>query len=149
MPQCPNFNSGLWSTFEGKIRNYAKYICTKQNLGTLYLLTGTSFVHIKNDKTPLLYLPIKGFPLNNNPTIYIPNSLWTAGCCVGQGGNAESFAVIGNNVQNKKNLLTMRVTVAELQNVLAAGVKHHKIGGPQVDLFPGKVACKNNDSNKI
>ncbi|KAL9959747.1 hypothetical protein ACROYT_G033102 [Oculina patagonica] len=154
VPQCPRFNAGQWSKIEDKVRIYAQYICTQPNEGqqpgTLYLLTGTSFVSIKKGGK-LFHPKIKELDtkLDKTATIDIPNSLWTAGCCVRPNNNAESFAVIGNNVQNKKDLLRRRITVKKLQEVLAAGVIKRNIGGPSVNLFPGNAACRNNDSKNF
>ena len=121
--------------------SYARDICTKELRGqparTLYLLTGTSFVKLQNKNLPLLHPPVRKFPSTSATFIFAPNSLWTAGCCVRSNTAAESFAVIGNNVQNKNQLLTVRVTVSQLQNILAAWVKDRGIGGPNVNLFPG------------
>lgn len=74
--------------------------------------------------------------------IVVPNSLWTAGCCVRPNGYVQSFAVIGNNVYG--NTLTQQVTTAWLQGFLSDEVTYRHIGGP-VDLFPGNAACLNND----
>ena len=45
MPQRPSFNAGEWSKFERRMRKYAE-VCTKQNFGILYLLSGTAFVSV-------------------------------------------------------------------------------------------------------
>ena len=147
VPQCQNFNSGQWKTFENRIRRYAGR-CTQGQLGTLYLLTGTSFARIQQGNPPQ---PIAGqihtlhLPNNLFARIDIPNSLWTAGCCVRPNGqNTESFAVIGNNVQNAQQQLTQQVSVAVLQNILAFDVAQRGIGGQNVRLFPGDQNCLRN-----
>lgn len=89
VPQEKSWNRGVWSKFESRIRRYAKETCTAGPFpGDLFLLTGTSFARIGklNGKIELIkYLK----------EIAIPNSLWTAGCCVRKKGIAESFAVMG------------------------------------------------------
>lgn len=145
VPQCQAFNGGQWRRAENRIRRYAA-VCTQgANPGTLYLLTGTSFAGIQPGNPPqLVYIqPPNVFP-QNNPTIAIPESLWTAGCCVRpNGGPTESFAVIGNNAQNADFLFTTGITVAELQNILRNDVTNLNIGGPNVNLFPASAACSN------
>lgn len=80
--------------------------------------------------------------------ISVPNSMWTAGCCVRPNGQkTESFAVIGNNVQNKQGTFTQQVTVAQLQTILQADVNKQK--NVNVDLFPGNKDCVNNDFGKL
>lgn len=105
-----------------------------------------------NNLQPLVGVPVISLPPNNVENgIAIPNSLWTAGCCVRPNGqNTESFAVIGNNVENS---LTQQVTVHWLQTFLAADVTNDRVGGDNVVLFPGQnagnEACwnENNDVN--
>ena len=45
VPQRPSFNAGEWSKFERRIRKYAK-VCTNDDKGVLYLLSGTAFVYV-------------------------------------------------------------------------------------------------------
>ena len=146
VPQYTGFNSGEWNVFEGKIREHAFKKCIPAG-GTLFLLTGTSFAHV---------IPGSGAPTTKrNPRIktllnkltdpaagdiFIPNSMWTAGCCVFKDGNAKAFAVIGNNDQQPN---ARQITLADLQKILLDDVtaQGRNIGGPKVDLFPGNVNC--------
>ena len=133
---------------------YAEKVCTQpiqlghQPAGTLYLLTGTSSVRI-DQKTPPNPTPKVPVDHIGNPTygmISIPNSMWTAGCCVRpKGQRTESFAVIGNNVNDEYQTLTQKVTVAQLQIILQADGNTINNG---VNLFPGNPACLNNDLGK-
>jgi len=149
VPQRPSFNRGYWARFEGRIRVYAQQCTQGPQPGTLYLITGTAFGHIQNNPpgyNPQVHINNLG-PAGNFPAINIPNSMWTAGCCVHPNG-VESFAVIGNNVQNVPNL-TQQITVARLQLILAVDEDNlgQHINGPNVDLFPGNVACSNVNNN--
>lgn len=151
VPQCPSFNRGQWSQFERRIRVYATQQCTQgAQPGNLYLLTGTAFGHIQNNPpgfNPQVQVNQLG-PAGNNPAIDIPNSMWTAGCCVRPNGNVQSFAVIGNNLQNTVQMLTQQIPVAQLETFLAADVVNLNIGGPNVNLFPaGNGACSNINNN--
>ena len=147
VPQCQAFNGGRWRAAENRIRKYAIEHCTKGlHLGVLHLLTGTSFVHFQHGKPPKLIHPPLRFP-DDNPTIAIPNSMWTAGCCVFphfHHHQTQSFAVIGSNVQDEASQFIRGVTVKDLQRILRADVTHLDIGGPNVNLFPGNRACANN-----
>lgn len=153
VPQRPNFNVGQWCQFERRIRRYAEEICTQgQPAGTLYLLTGTSLARIQQhgNNNPQLDVDVNRLRNPNNflLSIVIPNSLWTAGCCVRPNGqNTQGFAVIGNNVNDVNQMFTQQVTVARLQNILAADVDRHNIGGPNVHLFPGNAACSAANNN--
>lgn len=160
VPQRPAFNTGMWSQFERRIRNYATNTCTQplpaqpgqqgQPAGTLYLLTGTSFARIQQQQNGNPQA-ITGVAVNQIGQIAVPNSLWTAGCCVRQDGQStRSFAVMGNNVLNTDAAaLTRQITVAQLQNILAADVTNLNIGGPNVDLFPGDPNCLNNNLGNL
>ena len=151
VPQDASFNRGLWSTFERKIREYAE-TCTKPlgqlPAGKLYLLTGTSFARIQQHPKS-----VQSFGTINSGIIFVPNSLWTAGCCVRQTGlYAESFAVMGNNVpKDHRASLTRQVTVQELQNILTDDVNHStlnkNIGQQKVELFPGNKDCSSLSNN--
>ncbi|XP_031560026.1 uncharacterized protein LOC116296184 [Actinia tenebrosa] len=141
VPQYAAFNSGPWSRYEDKVRKFGG-VC-RQYGGDLYLLTGTSEA-VYTPGQPALQQPLKYFP-NNNPNngrnIAIPNSMWTAGCCIQQnGGIAGGFAAIGNNVQLNPTL--NQVTVETLQNILAVGT-----GRGAIELFPGSDRCSA-DSNQ-
>ena len=65
------------------------------------------------------------------PKIVIPNSMWTAGCCVSGKKVLGSFAVIGNNDSNKLKTLMSRLTVSNLE--ITIGI---------IDLFPGNSDCQ-------
>lgn len=144
VPQSPAFNRGQWRIWEGRIRTYAVDICIPAQ-GTLYLITGASFVGITNASPPqAAQVPITTLPpqpLNNPAAIDKPNSMWTAALCLpAQGGQSYSFAVIGNNVQNPAAMFTQQITVAQLEAILQAdiginGLKRKMEEG--VNLFPG------------
>lgn len=147
VPQCQAFNGGRWKAAENKIRKYAIERCTRGlHPGILYILTGTSFVHYQHGKSPEINQGPFGFP-DDNPTIAIPSSMWTAGCCVFphyHHRRTESFAVIGSNVQDEASQFIKGITVKQLQSYLEAEVSYLEIGGPHVNLFPGNPACANN-----
>jgi len=150
VPQCAAFNTGQWRVKEGEIRTYAADTCIPAQ-GTLYLITGVSFVGITNADPPqAVQVPITAFPPappNNPAAIDKPNSMWTAAICVpAPGGQSYSFAVIGNNVQNPANMFTRKITVAQLEVILQAdivisGVKRNM--GGKVKLFPGIINSGN------
>lgn len=159
VPQHSSFNGGPWSRFERKIRAYAK-TCTKpirrqlgqrrQPAGTLYLLTGTSYARIQQHHNKV-QANFQARPSQigtiNTGKISVPNSLWTAGCCVRKNGRyTTSFAVMGNNVpRHHRESLTRQVTVKQLQNILTGDVNHfnlnNNIGQQKVVLFPGNTDC--------
>ena len=134
VPQYQKFNSGQWGTYEKKIREYGKDTCAN-NGGDLYLLTGISDHRIgKNFMTDTVYddgIPV-GTPkrMPENPKIVIPNSMWTAGCCVLGQQVLGSFAVIGNNDWNEGKLHTSDVNVQELEGIIG------------ITLFPGNNGCR-------
>lgn len=163
VPQRKGFNGGQWSTFEKRIRTYARK-CTKpikrqlgrprQQAGILYLLTGTSFARIDENQNGDPRANFQEVAVNEIGTIAtgkinIPNSLWTAGCCVRPNGQyTRSFAVMGNNVRNThQESLTRQVTVAQLETILTADVHYfdlnNNIGEQNVVLFPGNRNCRN------
>lgn len=112
--------------------------------GTLYLLTGTSFVRIQQQQNQVAPVPANIGQIGNQEQIAVPNSLWTVGCCVRQNGSlTRSFAVMGNNVQNNQQdlKLTFQITVAQLQNIVA----RDDVTLNNIDLFPGNRDCLNND----
>ena len=127
VPQYGKFNSGQWSAYENKIRKYGKKKCAKSE-GDLYLLTGISDRRIlcKNEKGICDGIPV-GTPMRMpvDPKIVIPNSMWTAGCCVSGKKVLGSFAVIGNNDPSKDNIYMSEMTVDSLGQVIG------------VNLFPG------------
>lgn len=143
VPQCQRFNSQAhWAKYEGWIREYAM-ACS----GRLYLLTGTSFAHIqrhdRNGRLPPPDQPNIEWFNQKDPTIAIPNSLWTAGCCVRPDNSAKSFAVMGNNVQGGPAEVTQQITVTQLQNILTDDVRHNNLAyqDVHVSLFPGNDNC--------
>lgn len=73
------------------------------------------------------------------PRIVIPNSMWTAGCCVSVIGQKVrgSFAVIGNNHPDKQEIVMTEVTVKSLTILLDV-----------INLFPGKAGCSQ-DKNDV
>ncbi|XP_067049924.1 nuclease-like isoform X1 [Acropora muricata] len=149
VPQRPAFNRGQWAQFEERIRVYAQQCTQRPQPGDLYLITGTAFGHIQNNPRGMNQAAVEELgPAGNKPAIAIPNSLWTAGCCVQPNGR-ESFAVIGNNLQDQNQMLTQQITVDQLQRILTADVNNplHNIGGPNVYLFPGNGGCSNKNNN--
>ena len=148
MPQRPSFNAGEWSKFERRIRKYAE-VCTKQYHGILYLLSGTAFVsvdaEVKIDENGNVEGVSKGDEIetlpgeDNNLKIHVPKSLWTAGCCLESNfKNAlESFAVIGNNVNEPGEMHTQQTSVGILQKIL----EQDPLTAESVNLFPNNPAC--------
>ena len=155
-PQRPSFNAGEWSKFEKRIRKYAE-VCTKDEKGVLYLLSGTAFIdvdaHIEMDKNGkaivssdnhIEKLPGEG----DNDEIYVPKSVWTAGCCVGTSSPnhaIESFAVIGNNVKEQNKMHTQQISVKILQNIL----EQDQFRGKEVLLYPNNPGCLENNLAKL
>ena len=149
VPQRPAFNRGQWSQFERRIRVYAQRCTQGPRPGTLYLITGNAFGHIRNNPQGINPVQVTQLgPVGNSPAIAVPNSMWTAGCCVHPNG-IESFAVIGNNLQQRNQMLTQQIPVARLQDILEDDVNNLNIGGPNVDLFPGNRACSNVNNNLV
>jgi len=168
VPQFIKYNRGVWKTFEGRIANYAKNTCAgKPNGGTLYLLTGTSdyglifnpAVTAMVQDPPPYFTPFPyGFPgitniLGGAPLV-TPRALWTAGCCVWQEpgavfgywwprSEAESFAVMTNNLDTGPDLHQTEMSVADLEVLLTAP------GTRRVSLFPGYAACHYPGNNVI
>ena len=147
VPQYAAFNSGQWAKYERRIRTYATNTCRVKD-GTLYLLTGISEVRIQiRDGQPVATVPpgpIKR--ISNSPNIVIPNSLWTAGCCVRADGEVlGSFSMIGNNVQNTKLIHMAQLTVAVLEKFLHVGLDG--TGGKVIHLFPGNRECSKEGNN--
>ena len=149
-PQYVASNSGPWQIFEAKVRRYAQNSCgSRSRLGTLYLLTGTSDLGLAT------YLHAK--PVQNTKNflgevnLAIPRALWTAGCCVweessrvlGKDGRAESFAVMSNNVKDRKLLNQTEMSVAEVERHLTTP------GSPLANLFPGDTSCRLPQNNII
>ena len=148
MPQRPSFNAGEWSKFERRIRKYAEE-CTTQHFGILYLLSGTAFVsvdaEVKIDKNGNVEGVSKGDEIetlpgeDNHHEIHVPKSLWTAGCCLSSYSKyaLESFAVIGNNVNEPGVMHTQQTSVGILQKIL----EQDSFTAEKVNLFPKNPAC--------
>ena len=141
VPQVGVFNSGQWAQYERKIREYATSTCSTQG-GDLYLITGISEASIQSGPSGLE--AIQGtleFLKPKKPyAIGIPKSMWTAGCCINPSGGAlGAFAVIGNNVKDKKKALVSEVEMTELQNFILTGV--NGFGGSANSLFPANLEC--------
>lgn len=138
VPQYAKFNSGQWSNYEKRIRDYARKSCSKKG-GDLYLLTGISERRISwssEDSIEATFEQVDHMP--KLPNIVIPNSMWTAGCCVSVLDQhvLGSFAVIGNNVPLKEEILMTQVSVKTLTGLL------------KLNLFPGKPGCSE-DKNDV
>ena len=155
MPQRPSFNAGEWSKFERRIRKYAE-VCTKDDKGVLYLLSGTAFVYVDavveidksqnkvkgvNTDRPVVELPGKGL----YDTIRVPTSLWTAGCCVDPSSHyaIKSFAVIGNNVNERDKMHTQQISVEILQKILEEDITT----ASKVNLYPKNQGCSAPEKN--
>ena len=138
VPQCGRFNMGQWNSFERRIRRYANQNCIPRN-GVLYLITGISFVGIDMNH-PTLPLPVPKRIEQFSQNIKKPNSMWTAGLCLLQNPPHESFAVIGNNVQNRRLSVTREISLAHLEGILGVDIRRNGLKramGPNVQLFPG------------
>ena len=141
VPQKTKFNSGAWLQYEKKIRNYASQTCSTDT-EKLFLITGISEAHIEQNEDGDLYAVPKAlkFMKPSDGNIAIPNSMWTAGCCiVPSKGAVEAFAVIGNNLYSKKETNMFKATVRQLEGLLHTGVKG--FGGSAIRLFPGNSGC--------
>ena len=147
MPQHPSFNAGEWSKFERRIRKYAE-VCTKDEKGVLYLLSGTAFVSVDNrvkiykgkvKGVRKEYSPEKRPGEKNTDEIYVPTSLWTAGCCIDSSTNyaRKSFAVIGNNVKERGEMHTQQIKVKILQKIM----EQDPYSGKEVNLYPNNPGC--------
>ena len=147
VPQKTKFNSGPWLQYEKKIRNYASQTCGK-NGGDLFLITGISEAHIERNIDGALSAVKKNlkFMKPSGGNIAIPNSMWTAGCCiVPSTGVVGAFAVIGNNLFSKTAPNMFQVTVPQLKGFLLTGVQG--FGGSAIALFPGNPGCSNPGNN--
>lgn len=156
-PQFQNFNSKPWAKFEEKIRTYAKVVCSKKNTpGTLYLLTGISNYGLRPDGrgNPIKDItkppPAKNMFVGGTVRLDTPRAMWTAGCCVwneygtSKQDSAESFAVMGNNVNNEQLIHQTQMTVTKLESLLREG-GFWSFWKPYVNLFPGDKNCAKND----
>ena len=155
VPQRPSFNAGEWSKFERRIRKYAE-VCTKDHKGVLFLLSGTAFVYVDavveidkslnkvkgvNTDRPVVELPGEGL----YDKIRVPTSLWTAGCCVDPSFHyaIKSFAVIGNNVNERDKMHTQQISVEILQKILEEDITT----ALKVDLYPENPGCSLPEKN--
>ena len=150
VPQFEASNSGPWSDFENKIKDYAHKTCgSKTRQGTLYLLTGRSENGLKGVPKPRVTDAFKLGP--TKVMLKTPRAVWTAGCCVWkepgkifgklwQTEKAESFAVMSNNHYDGNQLHQTEMSVNDLET-------HLKAPASNVDLFPGNKNCARN--NKI
>ena len=150
VPQCGSFNTGQWRVWEGNIRAFAVQTCIPAG-GTLYLVTGISFVAIQATPQPPagqlaapppIAVPIVQFA----PGIAKPNSMWTAGTCLYPNGQCDTFAVIGNNVPNPPGMLTQEITQAHLNAILqfdivTNGLKRDRTSR-RAKVFPGIRRCR-------
>ena len=145
VPQRPALNSGQWSQYERRIRDYAVNHCTKDD-GTLYLLTGSSFVHwIPHIDHVMAKKPSKASKLADEdlpqvPVITIPSSLWTTGCCVRGGTAVGNFAVFGANAEDPREQYTSQLSVDALQRALTTD-KARGETEDEVRLFPAFPNC--------
>ena len=135
VPQYATFNMGLWKAYEDKVRKFARDVCSLAPRGDLYLLTGTSKAVLKQDGTA----DDENYQFLRQ-AIAIPNSMWTAGCCIANGQVKGAFAAFGNNVQLNPEM--HQVTVADLEQFLTTGVDQQL----QVSLFPGKEGCSHHSN---
>ena len=131
VPQYASFNMGPWKAYEDKVRKFAKDVCSLAPGGDLYLLTGTSKAVLRQDGTADGTADYEPF----RQAIAIPNSMWTAGCCIANGQVKGAFAAFGNNVQLNPEM--RQETVANLEQFLTTGVDQQL----QVSLFPGEEGC--------
>ena len=129
VPQYAGFNMGKWKQFEQSIVDYAKYECAIGN-GVLYVLTGTSRFRIsKPGAKPPKTSPIVNYLGSGVGKIEIPNSMWTAFCCVIGPLKAYALAFIGNNVKNINQINMQQISVGDLEKFLS-------LNNQQVTLFP-------------
>ena len=145
VPQFAASNFYLTS-FEKKVEDYAKDNCGQSD-GTLYLLTGRSEngVLIREgkavqDSTNQIPKPfLTDMFVQGTIRLVTPRSIWTAVCCIWQVTSekkrAESFAVMSNNQDKRKNVNKKEMSVRELEELLASH-------DAEVNLFPGEEECR-------
>ena len=140
VPQISGFNRGQWAQYEKRIRQYATRECSP-NGGDLYLITGISEVSLHCDGGGATQeIPLQELGAKTAPKVSIPRSMWTAGCCIAPSrGVLGAFAVIGNNVKDKKKVFISQVKMTKLQDFLLIGVKG--FGGTDINLFPANPEC--------
>ena len=145
IPQYGSFNCGQWRKHEGIIRNYAKNTCASKG-GTLYLVTGISEAKlhwVQNDiqaqRQPMGWFPNDPKFIMYTPKIAIPNSMWTVGCCRTETTPKQvlgAFAVIGNNVPLKDEILMSSLSVRKIEKVVK-----DRANDQSIDFFPGNIDC--------
>lgn len=134
--------------------NTLKWFVVKKNTpGTLYLLTGTSNYGLRPDGrgNPIKDItkppPAKNMFVSGTVRLDTPRAMWTAGCCVwneygiSKQDSAESFAVMGNNVNNEQFIHQTQMTVTKLESLL----REEGFWKPYVNLFPGDKNCAKNN----
>ena len=105
--------------------------------GTLYLITGTSQARLLNNNLQVQRESLVRFPsATSQQYINIPNSMWTAGCCVVNGNVQGAFAVMGNNVPQSGNIHMSSMSVEQLENIIRVGE-----GYQSLTLFPEAPGC--------
>ena len=157
VPQIAGFNRGQWKKYETKIVQYAQHYCAPSG-GTLYLITGTSQVKVKETLSPLNEItgvdksvqPMEAFHDDvdtypqHGPKILIPNSMWTVGCCLGLNNEVMgAFGVMGGNSLNQQLLnefMMPRQTVASVQEAL-------QLEDKSIKLFPNGGDCYDEKKN--
>ena len=159
VPQCGSFNSGQWRVWEGRIRQFALQCTAAPTNGVMYIITGVSFVGVANPNPQqppqAVQVPIIPFPNQPNPpvnpaaAIDQPNAMWTMGQCVPQNGQAQSFAVIGNNVPVRAAMNTQQIPVAQLMTIIQDDIRINGLKRSTVkeelNLFPGIKNSKDVD----
>ncbi|CAH3144969.1 unnamed protein product [Pocillopora meandrina] len=151
VPQIAGFNRGQWKKYETKIVQYAQHYCAPEG-GTLYLITGTSQVKFEEILGPqnvitgvdgsvqqmeAFHDDVDTYP-QHGPKIFIPNSMWTVGCCLGLNNKVVgAFGVMGGNYLNQQLLnefMMPRQTVASVQEAL-------QLEDKSIELFPNGGDC--------
>ena len=136
--QCGPFNMGQWRIFEGRIRRYARDTCIPGR-GVLFLITGISFVTIQNQRPPLPQMQVESI-VQFTREIKTPNSMCTTGMCLFRTAQPQTFAVIGNNVQDRRLMFTGATSQADRAHILRIDVNRHTLKravSGRVELFPG------------
>ena len=114
----------------------------------MFLITGISEAHIERNVDGALSAVKKNlkFMKPSGGNIAIPNSMWTAGCCiVPSEGAVGAFAVIGNNLYSETATNMFEATVPQLEDFLHIGVQG--FGGKAIALFPGNPECSDFGNN--
>ena len=146
VPQYAKFNNGKWKKFENIVVQYAQTDCAPLD-GDMYVLTGTSQFTITQPKANHLKDYLRKIEHLQDSQIEseieIPNSMWTAVCCVFPDGMVYTFAGIGNNVKNKAKIYMQIISLKDLEKFLSTYYF-------PVDLFPGKNnLCRKKGGERI